>query len=1227
METIQAYLLGGEDEDPAPEPETSSDPLATNKPFFTMKDGKFCCTRCNNLFTQKTNLQRHVRKVHKETTTSNARTSCIRPGCKEMFYHKTKLMQHLEEDHGICLQKSELSFATVEKFLAWKEREESQNFAYFSKERGAIQSSLCIHQTYACQRNGSSRSHKAKGSPARTTSRKKSQGCVKTDMICPARIITAKCLKTGNLKVTYYSSHSHRLLSSDIKFHPLPQKLRDDLKLKIAFGVTVEDILKDLSRPNHSNIGNLTVFKKQLNISRHHMQQMRRNIFKRAEKNPEGLDSISGLAILLEKHRAEGHNPIMMYKPEGGQYIIGKLEGDSLAVEDSPVVVGVQTKQQLHMLQLFTVKYLCVESVQYQNYLLVNVSMRDDYGRGSPVAHLICSPDDQAALFYFFQIIAESFNKSMMAGVLTDESSSCINILLAVFGENLSHVFCKRLVHHDWLHQLQVLVADKELRREIYTSLVLLMEETNLNQFTSMTSTFLNRYQSKDKSFVVYFKESYLDRCPQWATCYGNYSSDPNHTTMYDEAFHKPLKAYLDSESKEGEIYDLVAFLVKTADEHSDQSLLQSCLQPTQTVGLRSRHEEALQIPLECVTRMMAKMYSVKTETELLHVKRVKKFCPEASCSPQCLHVSCVELCPHLYTCTCGEESHLCPHIHRVHMQMQSSFLVNIKMQLTDPTRKSSTSSAPLPPPQKKLRRSPRQAQKEAAIQAKESVASSNESEGTGKNGKDAAIPKGDAADDDDDDDDDDGDDGDDGGLFMANTYEPEDNNAQDPGLIFNAEPVPIEDDETSEVNLTKILDVNDELLALLENKKVQASLFPYILSELKAIVAKCKAQVPADSLDNLWRRAKRKAATPLPLLQIKMRETAVIKKALESKLTSGQENSVEQGRVLEGGGTQVTKPEATLPQAPAAATNSSAGFKDLLSYIITSAAQTQPGNAVYMVPGTATSTMPSSCEGIIPSTALTQVRENSPVQIIMNAPATSHIQTLHTASSTSGISEPSPLEAEAMQPLVTPLQQTQRHLFPPATAPSGMIDFSSLSSQLVSSLPPALSSATQHHSQQESEYIPRQPSLTPAGSVLSQTIVTQIVQRAAPSPYPYKEHSQSLPLTGTNQQTGMTASYLASQLGHHMMPPQPLAQHLPSPYTFTGTGQPLSHQPAHSLPQPRQYLPPTNQTLQPLQPSPFMSTIQPQPLHHLTPNPSTSQGQHLHQTDPNFKATTHPMY
>ncbi|XP_041453175.1 tyrosine-protein phosphatase non-receptor type 23-like [Lytechinus variegatus] len=660
---------------------------------------------------------------------------------------------------------------------------------------------------------------------------------------------------------------------------------------------------------------------------------------------------------------------------------------------------------------------------------------------------------------------------------------------------------------------------------------------------------------------------------------------------MYDEAFHKPLKDYLDGEGKEGEIYDLVAFLVKTADEHSDQPLLQGCLQPTQSSGRRSTHEEALQIPAECVTRVLANLYSVKTETGLLHVKRVKKSCQDTSCSPPCLEAPCLELCAHLYTCICSEESQLCHHIHRVHMQMQNSFLVNIKKQLTDPTHKSNASSAPPPPPQQKLRRSPRQAKKEAVIQAQreavnqaqESIPNSNESEGTRENNIDGVASEGvTAGDGGDDDDEDDDDDDDDGGLFMADTHESDDddNDKQDPGLIYNAEPVPMEDEETSTVNLRKILDVNDELLALLESKQIQASMFPYILGELKSIVAKCKAQVPAESIDGLRRRAKRKAAIPLSLLQIKMRGTA-IKKAVESKISSLQESSVEQVRLSDDQVEEapVTKAEATLPPAPSIATNSSkssAALQDLFSFVITSSAQTQPGNAVYMVPATTNTTLPSFCDGMNPP------RENSPVQIIMNAPATPHIQTIHTASSTLGMSESSPLEADAMQPSFPPLHQQQRHLFPPATVPPSMTDFSALSSQLVSSLPPVLSSATQHHSYQESEYIPRQSSLTPTGSVMSQTLVTQIVPRAAPSPYPYKEHSQLLPLTGTNQQTGATASYLASQLGHHMMQPQPLPQHLPSPYTLPGPGQPLSHQPTHPIPQPRQYLPTPNQTSQP---------------------------------------------
>ncbi|XP_072164983.1 uncharacterized protein [Diadema setosum] len=1172
--------------------------LSSSRLHFNMKDGKYCCSKCDHLFTQKTNLQRHLRKIHKVETTSNARTCCIHPGCHQEFYHKTKLIQHLEEEHGMSTQKSELSFESEDKFFAWKEREESQNYAYFSKERGAIKSSLCIHQTYACQRNGSSRSHKAKGSPARKTSRKMSKGCVKTDMICPARIITAKCLKTGHVKVTYYRSHSHPLLSSDIKFHPLPQKLRDELKLKLAFGVTVEDIQKDLARPNHSNIENLTVFKRQQSISKHHIQQMRRNMFKRAEKNPEGLDSISNLAILLEKHRTDGHNPVMMYKPDGGQYIIGNLTGDALTVDDSPMVIALQTKQQLRILEALKMKFLCVDSVQYEDYLLVNVCTQDDHGRGCPVAHLICSPDDQNALLYFFQAISEVCHKSSLTGIMTDESASCINIISAVFGSDLTHILCKWHVHNDWIQQIHATVMDKELRRELYVSLVLLMEEPVISQFTSMTSKFVNRYRLKAKAFIKYFKDSYLDRCPVWASCYGNYSSDQINTSLYDETFHKPLRAFLSNKNLENEIYDLVNFLLTVEEKEttSRESLL-LC----QSSSLCSKHEQSLHIPEDGVIKVMSKVYTVKFNSAVVNVKRVKKVCRESLCGANCLDMQCAELCPHLYTCTCSEESRLCSHIHRVHREMQIPFLQRVRQQLVETDSNAHPPLLHSPPllTAPRLRRSPRHPPAQQISSPKQGAVEINQQNGF-----------------DDDDDDDVVDNLLDGGENVGNDG---DNGGEmrDPGILFNADPVPLEDDETSGVNLRKIYNVNDQLLFLLENDKVQPDLLPYILKELSSILMKCKSQMPSDALNihvqHIRRRPKRKATNQLPLLQMKLRGVAS-QKGSHAKQGSVQANNTEQESVDADQGVthQLTK---TLP-----VNAHSSCITDPLPYVITTVTSVSSASTnalVYMIPTSSSTPMPLSSGGVA-AIGPSQSGLPSPPQLINSG--ASLIQPMQSATFTSSgvsASEPTQMQQEALLPLSSPLQQRpQHHVFPHVPAPN-MTDLVSLSSQLIPSMPPTLtvSSTAPQPNQQEREYIPRQPSMTPSG-----TIVTQLMPRPTASPFQLSqplsgiEHSlistqasQALTLTGSvpTPQTGMAASYLASQLGHRVMPPQPLGQHLQTPYGLTGSSQHLApvHQATHSLPQPRQYLAPSNQGGQHLQASPFMSTIQ--PLQHLNPTPT----------------------
>ena len=103
------------------------------------------------------------------------RTKCAFPGSNELFYHKSKMIDHLNIYHQV------LNFPNEKKFMEWKEKEELRNFVYYSKQRGDRESEMIIHKYFFYQHDVHAKAHRKAAEPARKTSRKFRRDQVKSD--------------------------------------------------------------------------------------------------------------------------------------------------------------------------------------------------------------------------------------------------------------------------------------------------------------------------------------------------------------------------------------------------------------------------------------------------------------------------------------------------------------------------------------------------------------------------------------------------------------------------------------------------------------------------------------------------------------------------------------------------------------------------------------------------------------------------------------------------------------------------------------------------------------------------------------------------------------------------------------------------------------------------------------------------------------------------------------
>ncbi|XP_064632844.1 uncharacterized protein LOC135491114 [Lineus longissimus] len=350
------------------------------------------------------------------------KTECIHPSCKEMFYHKTKMLQHLEEEHGVRCEKSAHNFKTFCEFLEWKEKEEITNFVYFSKQKGVSVGKNTEYFYYICQMDGSEKPHRGKDEPGHKTDRRNKKGQVKDSTTCPARMIVHKSLGTGEVDVSYIRTHSHVPPFHDTQHHPIPKSIQDQIKGKLALNIPVTQIIRDLreglgERNNREDIvvGQLRAY-----------QFIRKRVMR----------------------EEENFNPIVIYKPLGSEIVVGDAEIDELPHAKDLFAVGLQIREQLKMMN--NREILCVDAThgtnQYQ-YGLLNLIVPDEFGIGYPVAHLITSHQDEKTMYYFFLEMKKRCPDMKIAVIMSDDDYSAPNAIKAVFGEDIRHILCKWHLH------------------------------------------------------------------------------------------------------------------------------------------------------------------------------------------------------------------------------------------------------------------------------------------------------------------------------------------------------------------------------------------------------------------------------------------------------------------------------------------------------------------------------------------------------------------------------------------------------------------------------------------------------------------------------------------------------------------------------------------------------------------------------------------------------------
>ena len=627
------------------------------------------CT-CGKIYMHAQNLKRHKKTCQNKKKLPQ--TKCYFKDCTQSFFHQTALVHHLEKSHGVKLKIEKHTFKSVDAFNEWKENEEATKFAYFSLQSGKkYTKKAAFLQYYICQYDGSEKVHKKRGEEKKS-SRVNKKGRAKTGNKCMARLSVKH--SNGTIFVTYIASHNHSLQFANTRHQPLSPTVRNNIKQQLATGISPREVQASLRKgvSVRDATDKRPHFLKQHFITLRRLNEMKKRLKISGHRHS---DDATSVMLKVQQLQSEDYDPILLYKPQGGDFMAGKISNQSF--DDSnknfkdTFILGLQTKEQYNVMLKGCDEILCIDSTHCTNkcdFYLINLFVPDQFSKGYPIAHFICNRLDEQIMTWIFMSIKDKNPAMILNAVMTDDDLAVTEALKVVFNKNIRHLLSIWHVLKSWMRKLNQDVNEETLRQEMYQRLCTLLHEKDENTFLELALQFTRLY-SQNSSFVNYFKEHYIPRPQKWAMCYRNFPHANIDTNIYIESFHNKLKTYYMEKKPSKRIDDLMDLLLKLEEDDYMRRQRMHFYDNNKSAISQSRHERGVKIKDEDVTivsdeyKWIIKSQSSGSEYE---VKQNETECSSNVCFIRCVELSCVGLCQHLYTCTCADQMTICKHIHKV---------------------------------------------------------------------------------------------------------------------------------------------------------------------------------------------------------------------------------------------------------------------------------------------------------------------------------------------------------------------------------------------------------------------------------------------------------------------------------------------------------------------------------------------------------------------------------
>ena len=645
---------------------------------------KWNCDICGTQINcRKDNLVRHYRNIHKTVytggRTAKAKHTCFDQNCNEVFFHQNKLVIHMRDKHDVNINNETFVFQSLNDFISWKEKEEAENFVYFSRRNSAKEYKLNTKRYYFhCQHDGSPSVHRKKSDVDYQPLFKRKRGHARFSNTCPAIMNVQEDLKSGKVEVSYIKWHSHDVSVDNVIFHPVPSSSKRIIISKLQNGVSVEQIFEEinnLSRENRSDINNKRLISTDI-IEKLRSLHCADNVAP-VISDRKNIQASDDLHKTIDKLSKETYCPIFVYKAVGMRATIHSSNNDCLLIDNNVFLLGIQTKEQNRYFNLFC-NILFVEVSEYytsDKLSITTIKVLNEKEEIIPVVHFVTNTQEFQIMITFFAELRLRCSVDWKCDVLMSDGNVDYVAFESVFGKHTQHVICKWHLHKIWGIKIQEEnTEDVDEQRKIYFSLIALLEARNVSVFKIMCENFIKIFEKYFPKFTEYFITNYLNNVKIWASCYRYTNPYAFYDfVIYQNMFSRKIRGNKKANDYYETVEQLLLLLLKI-----EQKNYTKITYPTfeNRSNIVIEHNNSLNITDECVKCVATVDQNVNdknskwiiNDNDLSYEVEIElEICKIDFCVEKCLELSCFGLCCHLYKCTCRNKFKLCRHLHKVH--------------------------------------------------------------------------------------------------------------------------------------------------------------------------------------------------------------------------------------------------------------------------------------------------------------------------------------------------------------------------------------------------------------------------------------------------------------------------------------------------------------------------------------------------------------------------------